>query len=491
MTETLRNYIDGAWQPARGAALLDVENPSTGETIAQVPLSERKHLDQAVDAARRAFASWAAEPVARRCEPLRRLAALMREDMEATSRVLTREMGKSLPDSRAEMKRAIENVDIACTAPLVQQGEKLVGASHGIDGEVLRVPVGVFGVIAPFNFPAMVPFWFVPYAVATGNTIMVKPSERVPSTMAHLASLMDRCGFPAGVVNVVHGDRAVAEALSEHDGVDGLSFVGTTRVCRIIAERCARTRKRCQVMGGAKNHLVALPDANMDQVIRNMVTSCYGCAGQRCMAASAIVCVGEATHEEVVSRFVQASREVRVADPLDPAVADEPMVMGPVISAQARRFIVETIEKGCAEGARLALDGRDVRVPGREGGHFLGPTVFTDVRPGSLLHATEIFGPVVVILRAASLDEAIGIINDHPYGNGASLYTQDGYAARRFKLEARAGMIGINVGIPAPVASLPFGGMKDSVWSDIKAQGRAAFRFYTDEKVVTERYWAS
>jgi malonate-semialdehyde dehydrogenase (acetylating)/methylmalonate-semialdehyde dehydrogenase len=347
----------------------------------------------------------------------------------------------------------------------------------------------VFGMIAPFNFPLMVPFWFFPYALATGNTYVVKPSEQVPLSMTRVAELVDEVVFPAGVFNVVHGDKRAAEALVESADVAGISFVGTSRVARMIAARCAQTNKRFQALGSAKNHLVVMPDAKIDDMIRNMVTSCYGCAGQRCMASSAIVCVGDELYRDVSRRFVEASKEVLVADPLDPRVADEAMVMGPVISAKARQFIFEMIQAGIDEGATLALDGRGLRIPGREQGHFLGPTVFTDVRPGMKIHRTEIFGPVVVILKADSLDEAIRILNDHEYGNGASIYTQNGYFARKFKLEVRAGMIGINVGIPAPVAPLPFGGTKASLFADTKAQGKAVIDFFTDQRIITERYW--
>jgi malonate-semialdehyde dehydrogenase (acetylating)/methylmalonate-semialdehyde dehydrogenase len=399
------------------------------------------------------------------------------------------ENGKSLPDARAEVKRALENTQVACGMPVLQQGDKLIGGAKDIDGEVLNLPLGVFGMIAPFNFPLMVPFWFFPYALATGNTYIVKPSEQTPTSMTRVAELIEEAGFPPGVFNIVHGDYRAAERLLQNPDVQGISFVGTSRVCRIVAEQCATTNKRFQALGSAKNHLVAMPDAKMDEMIRNMVTSCYGCAGQRCMASSAIVGVGESMYQEVAARFIEASREVLVANPLDPAVADEPMVMGPVISARARSFILDMIQAGIDEGATLALDGRDLHVGGCESGHFIGPTVFTDVQPGMKIHRTEIFGPVVVILKAESLDDAIRIINQHPYGNGASIYTQNGHYARRFKLETQAGMIGVNVGIPAPVASLPFGGMRDSLFADIKGQGRAVIDFFTDQKIVTERYW--
>lgn len=485
----LRNFINGEWVATEGDAWLDVENPSTGGVVARVPLSTAADVDRAVTAAAEAFPAWSRTPVSRRVQYLFRLLELLRRDEADISRTLVEEMGKSLPDAQAEMKRAIENLEVACGMPVLQQGDKLVGAAAEIDGEVLRLPAGVFGLIAPFNFPAMVPFWFFPYALAAGNTYVAKPSELVPCTMARITELLDEAGLPPGVFNLVHGDRVAATALVEHPQVAGISFVGSTATARKVAEGCARAGKRYQAMGGAKNHLVVMPDAHLDQVVRNMITSCYGCAGQRCMAASAIVCVGEPTYREVCDRFLAASREVMVADPLDPAVADEPMVMGPVISARSLDFIHKMIEAGIEEGATLALDGRGLVVRDRPGGHFVGPTVFTDVRPGMSVHTTEIFGPVVVILQAADLDEALAIINDGPYGNGASIYTQSGYHARRFKMEVNAGMVGINVGIPAPVASLPFGGMKASLLSDIKAQGRSVIRFFTDEKIVTERYW--
>ena len=486
----LKNYVAGAWIEPENHGYLEVENPSTAEVLARAPLSTVAETDRAVAAAKAAFGAWSATPVARRCQLLWQLADRIRDEVEDLTRLITQEVGKSLPDARAEVKRALENTEVACGMPVLQQGDKLVGASMDIDGEVIRLPLGPFGMIAPFNFPLMVPFWFFPYALATGNTYVVKPSEQVPLSMQRVAELIDQIGLPPGVFNVVHGDRRAGEALLENRDLKGISMVGTSRVCRTIATRCAETNKRFQALGSAKNHLVAMPDAKMDDMIRNMVTSCYGCAGQRCMASSAIVGVGDNVYREVSDRFVEASREVLVADPLDPKVADEPMVMGPVVSAKASQFIHEMIQIGVDEGATLALDGRNLTVEGAENGHFIGPTVFTDVTPGMKIHGTEIFGPVVVILKADSLDEAIRIINEHEYGNGASIYTQNGYYARRFKLETDAGMIGINVGIPAPVAPLPFGGMKSSLFADTKAQGKAVINFFTEQKIITERYWA-
>jgi malonate-semialdehyde dehydrogenase (acetylating)/methylmalonate-semialdehyde dehydrogenase len=309
-------------------------------------------------------------------------------------------------------------------------------------------------------------------------------------TMQLITRYIEQSGLPHGVFNLVNGDYRVGEALIAHPHVRGVSVVGSTPTCRAIAQACAAQGKRCQAMGGAKNHLVAMPDAKVDDMLRNMVTSCYGCAGQRCMASSAIVAVGDAMHSQVCRRFVEASKNVIVSDPLDPAVADEAMVMGPVISAKAKSFIEQMIDTGVREGATLALDGRGCTVEGKPRGHFVGPTVLTEVQPGSTVHRTEIFGPVVVVLKAATLDEAIRIINDGPYGNGASIYTQNGFWARKFKLEVDSGMVGVNVGIPAPVASLPFGGMKASLLCDIKTQGRSGIDFFTTRKIVTERYWA-
>jgi malonate-semialdehyde dehydrogenase (acetylating)/methylmalonate-semialdehyde dehydrogenase len=485
----LKNFVNGQWVDPSGASYIDVENPSTGEVIAQVPLTSREETNKAIDAAHKAYLSWKDVPVARRANYLFKLLALLEADEEKISRVLVEEMGKSLPDARAEMKRIFENVEVACGMPVLQQGDKLIGCSFEMDGEVIRLPLGVFGMIAPFNFPAMVPFWFLPYALATGNTFVVKASKQVPCTMNCITELIEKVGLPPGVFTLINGDKTVADAMMEHPHIRGVSLVGSTPTCIEVAKKCAANGKRFQAMGGAKNHLVVMPDARIADTIRNMITSCYGCAGQRCMAASVIVCVGDKTYDTIVKEFVEASRQVITTNPLDPKVASEGMVMGPVISEKAKKFILDMIEEGVKEGAKLLLDGRGFAAPGYEKGHFVGATVFGDVKPGMKIHTTEIFGPVVSIMKVQSLDEAIKIINDHQYGNGASIYTQNGYYARKFKVDANAGMIGVNVGIPAPVAYLPFGGMKNSQFADIKAQGRAVINFYTEDKIVTERFW--
>lgn len=486
---TVKNYINGKWVKGENSGYLSVENPSTGEIIGDVPLSTKAETDRAIAAAHNAFKAWSHVPVSRRVQPIYKLVSLLKDNEEKVVRTLVAEMGKSLSDARAEMKRVIENCEVACGMPVLQQGDKLVGSSFGIDGEVIRLPLGVFGMIAPFNFPAMVPFWFLPYAIATGNTIVLKASKQVPLTMQLITEYIDTLELPPGVFNLVNGDKIVADALMDSPFVKGISIVGSTPTCRVVAEKCAKTNKRFQAMGAAKNHLVAMPDAKVEEVIRNMISSCYGCAGQRCMASSVIIAIGDQMYEKICRRFIEESRNVVVANPLDPKYADELMLMGPVISDRAKQFVLEMIEKGVREGATLALDGRNIKVPGCEKGHFVGPTVFTDVKPGMEIHETEIFGPVVVMMKTGTIEEAIGIINEHQYGNGASIYTQNGYFARKFKLEVECGMIGVNVGIPAPVAYLPFGGMKASQFADIKAQGKAVINFFTEDKVITERYW--
>jgi len=487
--KTVRNYINGQWVDPENTGYINVENPSTGQVIGKAPLSTTEETNLAIEAASAAYKSWSQVPVAQRIKPLYKLQSLILDNKEKIARSISEEMGKSLSDAGAEVKRILENCEVASGMPVLQQGDKLVGCSFGIDGEVIRLPLGVFTMIAPFNFPGMVPFWFLPYALTTGNTYVVKVSEQVPLTMQLITEMIDQVDLPPGVFNLVNGDRVVADAFMSHPKVKGVSLVGSTRTCRVVAEKCAKTNKRFQAMGSAKNHLVAMPDAKMDDMIRNMISSCYGCAGQRCMASSAIVGIGDDMYNKICEQFVDASQEVIIADPLDPKVADEQMVMGPVISAKAKKFILEMIETGIKEGATLALDGRNIVIPGCEKGYFIGPTVFTNVKPGMEIHNTEIFGPVVVILKADNLDQAIQIINDHQYGNGASIYTQNGFWARKFKLEVECGMIGVNVGIPAPVAYLPFGGMKASQFADIKAQAKAVINFFTEDKTITERYW--
>jgi len=489
LNRVLRNYISGQWVEAENSGFLNVENPSTGEVLTQVPLSTASELNRAVSSAKTAFWEWSRMPVAQRCELLSNLTNKIYDNREEIARLISKEMGKSLPDARAEVKRVIENCQVANSMHSLIQGDILTDVSPGIDGEVIRTPIGVFGAITPFNFPAMVPFWFLPYALTTGNTFIVKPSERTPMTMQMIFEMIDSCGFPPGVVNLVNGDKQVAQAMLEHPDITGISFVGTSEVCRIVAETCSRTGKRFQAFGSAKNYLVIMPDAKMDEAVRNMLTSCLGCAGQRCMAASVIACVGDDVYKKIVADVVTTAKMVKVGNPLDPELTNEALVIGPVISARAKERIEHLIRVGIDEGAKLALDGRGIKVKGGEKGHFLGPTILVDAKPGMTVEKTEIFGPVIIMMKFNSLDEVIQAINNHRYGNGASIYTQNGYYARKFKLETKVGMIGINIGIPAPVAYLPFGGTKDSLYADIKTQGKDIINFFTERKIITERYW--
>ncbi len=484
--KTLSNYINGEWVVADITGYLDVKNPGTGETISRAPLSTQAELDRAVAAARDAFRGWSRTPVSQRVQPMFKLAEVLKANAEQIARTITEEMGKSLPDARAEMKRTIENTEVACGMPSLIQGDNLKDAASEIDGEVIRQSIGVFAAIVPFNFPSMVPFWFLPYAVTTGNAFILKCSEQVPNTSQLAFELIDQCGFPPGVVNLINGDKTIAEAICEHPGIDGVSFVGSSKVARTVSETCARHGKRCQALGSAKNYLVVMPDAKMDEVVRNMLTSCLGCAGQRCMAASAIACVGDDVYIDTVKRFTEAAQQSPVGYPLDPS-NEQVDVVGPVISAAAKQRIESLIQTGVDEGATLMLDGRGADVNGA--GNYVGPTVLADVTPGMTVEKTEIFGPVVIIMKFDSLDDAIAAINDHEYGNGASIYTQNGYWARKFKMETQAGMIGVNVGIPAPIAPLPFGGMKGSIFADVKAQSKEMVNFFTDKKIITERYW--
>ena len=324
-----KNYVNGKWIEPENNGYVDIENPSTGKVIAKVPLSKKSEADKAIDIAHEAYQSWSQMPGPRRAKPLFKLRDLLMENEEEISRILVEEMGKSLPDARAEMKRCFENIEVACGMPMLQQSDKIIGTSFGIDGEVLRLPMGVFTVVAPFNFPAMVPFWFIPYAITTGNTVIVKPSKQVPGTMIKITEYMDKIGLPPGVYNVVNGDREVADAFIENPKVKGFSLVGSTNVCRTVAEKCARNNKRFQAMGSAKNHLIAMPDAKVDDVIRNMMTSCFGCAGQRCMASSVLVGVGDEMYNTICEKFTEAAKSVIVADPLDPRYAGRAKSDGP------------------------------------------------------------------------------------------------------------------------------------------------------------------
>ena len=482
MSETvLRNYIGGGWAPSKSSELLDVHDPALGTVLARVPVSTREEVDAAVRAARAAFLEWREVPPPERVQPLFRLRQLLEEHREELATGITREHGKTLEEARGEVRRAIDNVEVACGIPSLMQGRTLAQISRGIDEAAERVPLGVFAVVPPFNFPAMVPSWFWPYAIACGNSVVVKPSERVPVTMQRVFELIDAAGFPPGVATLLNGDRTVTEALIEHPDVAGISSVTSTPTARAIYALAARHGKRVQCGAGAKNFIVVLPDAALEQAVPNIIDSVYGSAGQRCLAGSNVVAVGSVA-EELVPALVEAASRIVTGNGLDEGVA-----MGPLISLAARERVVSYIERGAKEGAALLLDGRLARVPAE--GYFLGPTVFDHVPPESAVACDEIFGPLMSIMRAPSLGRAVELINATPFGNSAIIYTQSGKAARDFAYQADCGMIGVNVGLAAPMAFFPFGGRKESFFGVLHGQSQDAVDFFTDKKIVITRWW--
>ena len=482
-TRVLDNYVAGAWTPASGSEQLDVTNPATGEVLARVPLSASADLDAAVRAARDALPAWRAVSVIARA----RLLFALREGLEARreelARSVTTEMGKTIDDARAEVARMIEMVEAACAIPTTMQGRIIEDVSRNVDAETVRQPVGVCAAIVPFNFPAMVPFWFLPFAIGCGNTFVLKPSEQVPLTQQIAFEVLDSLDLPAGVVNLVNGGREIVEGILDHPGIDAVSFVGSAPVARIVYERAAKAGKRVQALGGAKNHMVVMPDAVVDKTVDGLIASGFGAAGQRCMAGSVVVTVGEA-HDRVVPELVARTRTLRVGDGLE-----EDTDVGPVISCAARDRIREWIDKGVGEGATLAVDGRTAG--GDSEGSYVGPTILDEVRAEMEVAREEIFGPVLSVIRAGTLDEAIEIVNGSRFGNGVSIFTESGASVRRFRHEVQVGMVGVNIGVAAPVAFFPFSGWKDSFLGDLHAHGPDAVEFFTRKKTVTSRWFSS
>lgn len=479
----LKNYYDGSWREPAEARYIEVLDPALGEPIAESPLTEKLEIDRAVAAAKNAWWSWRETPPLTRARLMFTMKQLLEEHFEDISRIIVQESGKTIDEARGETRRAIENVEVASGITTLQMGYSLEdGAGANIDEEVVRQPLGVFASISPFNFPAMVPFWSWPYAVACGNTFIVKPSERVPCTMQYIFGLIDKAGFPPGVVNLINGDRAAADALLEHADIKGISFVGSTPVARYIHEKCGQAGKRVGAQGGAKNCLVVNSDAVLPQTVANILSSCFGCAGQRCLAGSNLL-VMEDVYDQFTERFLARAKALKIGHGLD-----ESNNMGPVISAQALERITRYIEGAVAEGAHLLLDGRTVTVEGCRNGFFIGPTILENVRPEMTIAREEVFGPVVSLIKIKSLDEALAIIDAIPFGNAASIYTQSGKTAREFRYRVQAGNIGVNIGVPAPMAYFPFGGYKNSFFGDLHAQGTDAINFFTERKVVITRW---
>jgi len=479
---TLSNFVNGKWEIPSKRETLEVHNPATGEVISRVPLSGSEEVDATARAARKAFKSWRQVPVTDRIQYLFKFKVLLEENLDAIARTITMESGKTLGESRGEMRRAIENVEVACGAPNMMQGYNNEDIATGIDEIMIRQPIGVAAVIAPFNFPAMIPFWFMPYAIACGNTCIVKPSERVPNTMHQVFELIEQLDLPDGVVNMVNGDREVADALIEHPEIDSISFVGSTPVARSVYAKAAEQGKRVQASGGAKNPLILLPDADQEMSTRIVSDSAFGCAGQRCLAASLAITVGEAgdTFKETLRERAGA---LNVGNGLD-----EDVEMGPVISPQSKSRIEQLIDEGVGEGASVLVDGRNPEGKQYKNGNFIRPTIIDDLHPDHKLARTEIFGPVLSLLHADTVEDAIDLVNTGKYGNMACLFTKDGAMARKFRYEAEAGNIGINIGVAAPMAFFPFSGWRDSFFGDLHGQGKDAFRFFTRQKVVVERW---
>ncbi|HMJ37805.1 MAG TPA: CoA-acylating methylmalonate-semialdehyde dehydrogenase [Baekduia sp.] len=485
-TRLLDNYVGGQWTPATAASeALDVTNPATGEVLARVPLSGRADLDAAVTAAREALPAWRAVSTIGRARKLFELRERLVGRREDLARAVTTEMGKTIDDARAEVARMIEMVEAACAIPTTMQGRILEDVSRNIDAETIRQPVGVCAAIVPFNFPAMVPFWFLPFAIGCGNTFILKPSEQVPLTQQIAFEELDALGLPPGVVNLVNGGRDVVDGILDHPGIDAVSFVGSAPVAKLVYERAAKAGKRVQALGGAKNHMVVMPDAVIEQTVNGIVGSAFGAAGQRCMAGSVVVTVGEA-HERLLPALREATEALSVGDGLDAATS-----VGPVVSCAARDRITEWIDRGIADGGTVVVDGRDAGAALNPGGAFVGPTILDDVAPDAAIVQEEVFGPVLTIVKADSLDDAIAMVNRSRFGNGTSIFTESGAAVRRYRHEVEAGMIGVNIGVAAPVAFFPFSGWKDSFLGDLHAHGPDAVEFYTRKKTVTSRYFSS
>jgi len=478
----LQNYINGKWVASASGKFREVPDPATAEILAKVPVSTAAELDEAVQAAHKAFQDWRKTPVTKRIQYLFTLKHLLEANFEDLARSITLEHGKVMEESRGEMRRAIENVEVACGTPILMMGDVVEDVAPGIDEMMIRQPLGVVGIISPFNFPAMIAFWFLPYAVATGNTVVVKPSSRVPITMVKLFKLLEEAGFPAGVVNMVHGGADTVNGMLDHKLIRSISFVGSTEVAKHVYSRGTANGKRVSAAGGAKNPVLILPDADVDTTTAIMMDSAFGCSGQRCLAASTAIMIGEAG-KTFIPAFAEAASKRVTGYGINPEVQ-----MGPVITPQDKIRIEGLIQQGLQEGAEMLVDGRNAVIPGYEKGNFIKPTILVDTPVKGIIATTEVFGPVLGIMHCNTVEDAIKILNDGEYGNMGSIFTRDGSAARKFRNEADAGNIGINIGVAAPMAFFPFSGWKNSFFGDLHGQGKHAIEFFTQTKIVIERW---
>ncbi len=480
------HYIQGRQTLGSSPGRADVFDPATGQVQAHVPLGGAPELAAAVQAALAAQPRWALTSAQRRTQVLFRFKALLEQQQERLAKLLASEHGKILADARGDLQRGLEVIDFVCGAPQLLKGEYSQGVGPGIDVWSLRQPLGVVAGITPFNFPAMIPLWMLGPAIAAGNAFILKPSERTPSVAVELAGLLEEAGAPAGLLNVVHGDREIVDAILAEPAIKAVSFVGSSAVAQHVYATAAAAGKRVQAMGGAKNHGLVMPDADLDQAVEGIVGAAFGSAGERCMALPVVVAIGADTANALRQRLQAAMARLRVGAPDDPA-AD----YGPLVTGAHRQRVERYIEMGVAEGAELVVDGRGLSVPGHAGGFFLGPTLFDQVRADMRSYQEEIFGPVLQMLRVQTLDEGIALASAHPYGNGVALFTRSGDAARRFVEQVEVGMVGINVPIPVPVAHHGFGGWKRSAFGDLNLYGTDSMRFFTRTRIVTQRWSAA
>lgn len=478
--ERTKDYVGGKWVASLSRETREVRNPATGELIGFVSLGDVADVDRAATLAHRAFAEWRAVPAVDRARRLFELKHLLDRQAEELARAVTRENGKTLDEARGSVRRGIECVEVAAGAPSMLMGQVLEDVARGIDCASIRQPIGVFACIAPFNFPAMVPLWFMPFAVACGNTFVCKPSEQVPFTQKLVFELIHKAGFPPGVLNLVNGGKAAVDAILAHPAIRGVSFVGSSPVAQHVYRTAALHGKRVQALGGAKNFLVVMPDADRERALAAISESAFGCAGERCLAGSVVIAVGE-SHGWLREGLVERARSIRIGDG-----AMSGTQMGPLISEEHRTRVLGYLPKGVEEGAELVLDGRKAVVP--EKGFFLGPTIFDRVTPEMAIARDEIFGPVLCLVRVDSLEAALEVTRRHPLANASSIFTTSGRSARKFQNEVEASMAGVNVGVAAPMSFFGFGGAKGSFFGDLKAHGREAFDFYTDRKVVISRW---
>ena len=482
--ERLRNYINGEWVASKSKRIVDVENPGTGEILTQVPMTTRNEVDLAVESARRAFEEWKEVPVTERVSYLFKLKILLEEHLEEIATLTTKEHGKTLDEARGDTRRLLENVDAALGIPSLMQGNILWRITPEIDEYFVREPLGVFASISPFNFPGMIPFWYLPYAIALGDTFIVKPSEQTPLTMTRIFEIIDEVGFPKGVLSLLHGDKETVDAVLAHPDIAGICSVTSTPTAEYIYEKCGQYKKRPLCQAGAKNYLVVMPDAVLARAAPNIINSFFGNAGERCLAGGNLVAVGN-VYDKLLEAVQGEVAKIKVGYGLEPQTT-----MGPVISQRAKERIERHIQTGIEEGARLLIDGRDIKVENYPAGYYLGPSVFVETNPGMTICKEEVFGPVMSIIRTRDLDEAIDMINTAvDYGNTATIYTSSGSASQKFQRGVNCGMVGINIGVVAPVAWFPFGGKRKSFFGILHGQLPDVIDFFTDKKVIIKRWW--